>query len=224
MSDVDILYYILKEAIELKSPTFKDIRDAVESAKMLNIPIHIALPDLIQTNMAFLYVIDNKVEVETFTFPSITVNISKKISEYYERGEDVIGFIHTHSPQSIMPSVSDIYAISELQAHFPHCISAIKRQSQSFYSVFAFKLNLPFITNYFKNIESQFKKILTSVEPEFEFVVPDIEYVDDETVEVRKNLPVYSDNISTMIDLNAYYFLLQNNMLTFSSYNKIPIL
>lgn len=223
LSDEDVLYYILKTAREMPSPTFKDVRDAYNSAKFLHVPVESILPDVMSTTIAFLYVVNGKVQSDIYSVPSITVNIVDKVREYEEKGEDVIGFIHTHSPQSVMPSVKDIEAIIELQYHFPKCISAIKRQGEGNITVFAFRLNESIVERYFANVKNTYKKMLISVEPDFVFNVPDIDYTKDGTVHTTAELPVYDERASTIIDLTAYDFLLQNNMLTFSSYNKIKL-
>ena len=224
MDYASVLYYILKSAQELYSPTFKDVRDAYSSAKLLGVPVESIIPDILHTNIAFLYVVNGKVQSEIYSVPSITVNILDKVREFEERGEDLIGFIHTHSPQSIMPSVPDMEAIMELQLHFPNCISAIKRQSEDTLSVFAFHINENVALKYFKNVKQAYSKMLISVEPDFVFNVPDVEYLPNgDTKHIMVELPVYDERSSTITDITAYDFLLQNNMLDFSSYNKLKI-
>lgn len=223
MNDIDVLYYILETAKRMQSPTFKDVRDAYESAKLLNVPVESILPEVMSTNIAFLYVVNGKVQSDIYNVASISVNVIDKVREFEERGEDLIGFIHTHSPQSIMPSVKDVEAIIELQAHFPNCISAIKRQSENTISVFAFRLNEVVATKYFQNIKQAYHKTLISIQPDFMFNVPDVEYVGTDTINKIVELPVYDDRTSTIIDVSAYDFLVQNDILEFSSYNKLKV-
>jgi len=217
----DKLYYILKTAREMPSPSFKEIRDAYATAKLLKVPVEAILPDLFSTNIAFIYVVNGKIVTDIYNVPSITFNIEQKILEYEDKGEDLIGFIHTHSPESVMPSVSDFEAILFLQQHFPECVSAIKRKAEGNITVFAFQINENIAFKYWENFKKRYKNALVSIDPDFVFKVPDAFMSAEGSKYVVKELPVYDDRSSTIIDLTVLEMLLNSDMLKYASYNKL---
>ena len=204
-----IMYLIFENAKDIETVKFSDIRDAYNEIKEFGLKPEEALPDIITTNIMFIYEDGDRIYVDMKPVSALHVNITNTIRKFEEEGFDLLAFLHTHPPQPIMPSIDDVDASFEIQAHFPRCISAIK----NYYGLFAYQVDENTYTYAWKSIKDRYIKSLRSIPVDFRFLVPQR---DEKWKE--EYLLLYDKINSISLDTIGLDTLLRTHMLKFASY------